>query len=181
MCGHLALLVSCWAVPASVGAVEDSEAWTIRRGDFVVFDLSTNRGRLYHRGDPDPLTFAGASGQKRAVSYLGRRYYAATPIDDWMVQSTKIQPDRMTFGKSGLFLRLYRGGLSTAYGIHSYGNLGAMIGTYGSMGCLIVNDEILDILHRTYVHNGNTLRVKTVAGFDVLQEPVAWWDFMPPR
>ena len=110
-----------------------------------------------------------ATGQLRTVRYIGRTYYAATPLKLWTMESSHIKSDRVTFGKTGLFLRLYDEGESTAYGIHSHRDITYMLNLeaddrYRSMGCILVSQELLDVLEREFEVNNEMLSVRTVAG-----------------
>ncbi len=109
-------------------------------------------------------------GQNKTVHYLGRTYLATTPEDSWIMKSKHIQSDRITFGREGTFLRLYRDGVtSTPYGIHSHRYFEYMLAEgnpYRSMGCILVSQEVLDKIERAYELNGETLNVVTVYGID---------------
>ena len=84
------------------------------------------------------------------------------------------QGDRITFGPKGRFLRLYKDGEEyTSYGIHDYAYIDKILsqdteGRYFSMGCILVNQEVLDLLEETYTLNGNRLEVYTTQGLQEL-------------
>lgn len=144
------------------------ESWIAMKGDRFIVDTKENMGYIAH-DNGSYLAFKVATGQKRVVNYLGMRYNAATPNRNWTVLSTHIQPDRTTFGPSGLFLRLYDDGERTSYGIHSHKSIAKMLSEnirYDSMGCVLVTDDILAFLTQAYYLNGNTLDVVTVNGID---------------
>lgn len=137
--------------------------WIPQEGDVMTVDVSSNTGYFLHP-DGSFLSFPVATGQKRNVSYIGLYYYAATPVQQWKVQSMDIKSDRVTFGKAGRFLRLYRDDEQTAYGIHAYNPETWMFrdgDRYRSMGCIVVQETILDIIEATYHLNGNVLLVET--------------------
>jgi hypothetical protein len=101
---------------------------------------------------------------------------ASTPVAKWTVLSSHIQPDRVTFGATGEFLRLYRDGKTrTHYGIHSYKYIDEFLASddrYRSMGCVLVTDGVLDLLQAAFTLNGNKLEVETRYGVD---EETEFW------
>ena len=141
--------------------------WEPRLGDRFIVDTNTNMGYLIHTTGTY-TSFPVATGKKEYVSYIGRYYYAATPNWDWEVQDLEIKWDRTTFGPSGRFLRMFKDGEDyTAYGIHEYlheDEMFALEERFGSMGCIIVRKEIMDVLEETYQKNEGVISVKTVAG-----------------
>lgn len=144
------------------------ESWIAMKGDRMIVDTRDNMGYLVH-DNGSYLEFKVATGQKRVVRYLGLTYNAATPNRKWQVLSTHTQPDRTTFGPTGLFLRLYDDGERTSYGIHSHRSIAKMLEEdkrYESMGCVLVTDDILAFITQAYYLNGNTLDVVTVNGID---------------
>jgi len=106
------------------------------------------------------VRFPLITGQRRRVYYIGRSYNATTPAWDWVVQSEDIKGDRITFGPTGRFLRLYQDGEEhTAYGIHEHAAEEVMFAResrFGSMGCIIVRSAMMDILEATYRLNEET-------------------------
>lgn len=159
----------CMFVSDGVAEISDQEtvsAWEPRVGDTLHIDVRSNVGYLIH-DDGEFLVFPVVTGQKRYVYYIGRYYFAATPVADWTVQSVDIKDDRVTFGKTGRFFRLYQGEESTSYGIHGYDPEDWMFregDRYRSMGCIIVREEILDIISKTYEINSENLSVSTRSG-----------------
>lgn len=144
------------------------ESWISMKGDRLIVDTQENMGYLVH-DNGSYFEFKVATGQKRNVRYLGLSYNAATPNRRWNVLSTHIQPDRTTFGPSGLFLRLYYKDERTSYGIHSHRSIAKMLEEekrYESMGCVLVTDDVLAFITQAYYLNGNTLDVVTVNGID---------------
>lgn len=143
--------------------------WEAQRGDRVIFDTQENIGYIVHENG-DYTSMRIGSGKKKVVSYMKRRYNAETPVGYWQVQSTTIQGDRGIFGKSGLFLRLYYDGDDrTSYGIHATGNINDILARddrYISMGCILVGDDVLAILHETYKLNGDMLEIATTYGIN---------------
>lgn len=140
--------------------------WDPQIGDKFLVDVSINMGYLVHH-DGSYFAFPLVTGVRRYVWYIGRYYFAATPIQTWEVQSIDIKWDRVTFGKTGRFLRLYFEGERTPYGIHGYNPEDWMFREgerYRSMGCIIVREEILDIIEKTYHLNGDKLSVETSEG-----------------
>lgn len=143
--------------------------WEPEEGDMFIVDTKENIGYIRHP-DGDYATVYLATGQRRWVTYIGRSYNATTPEGWWTVKSTTIQPDRRTFGPSGLFLRLYWGGKDyTSYGIHSNANIADMLKEplrYFSMGCILVDDHVLGLLQESYQLNGDQLHVLTKYGVE---------------
>ena len=162
------ILLCQWnPLPASAAIVETAENWQPRQGDIFVADLTANIGYLIH-ADATYLPFLIASGQQRYVYYLGQRYFAATPRKTWVAKEQKIQPDRINFGASGRFLRLFDEGTEyTSYGIHSYKYISRWLSApnrYKSLGCIVVTEDIMDILAETFALNGKELLVITTDG-----------------
>jgi len=167
----VSLLLSAMAPLTSYGTQHEVlvHEWQPQYGDSFVVDTRENMGYLIHR-DGQFTRFPVVTGQNRVVYYLGRHYVATTPEAQWEVKSRHIKADRMTFGPSGRFLRLYEDGEEyTPYGIHEYGNEDEMFqteGRFGSMGCVIVREAIMDILDKTYTLNGYSLNVVTKFGLE---------------
>jgi hypothetical protein len=162
--------------PASY-LTDDVASWKPSRGDKLEINVETNMARLVHT-DGESLSFEIVSGQRRVVRYIGRRYFAATPAAEWVARETVIKRDRWTFGKSGRFIRLYRVSGEgenlteefTPYGIHPFGREDAMFrvaGRYGSMGCVIMREKMVDIIQKTIQVNSGELSVRT---FPVMPE-----------
>lgn len=151
-----------WSVPSS--ETTDIASWVPQKGDIFEVNVQTNIGRLYHP-DGSTLEFEVVTGVRRVVRYIGMRYFAATPATEWVAQGVQVKKDRMTFGKSGRFIRLYKGGTQhTAYGIHPFGredNMFKVPGRYGSMGCIIVRENVMDLIEQTLEVNGGKLPVRT--------------------
>lgn len=142
--------------------------WQTMPGDAFVVDTDANIGYLVHKNG-GYTSFVVGSGQRKVVRYGGMTYDATTPTIRWTVKKKDIQNDKITFGKDGIFLRLFDDKGSTKYGIHSTQNIRQILGStdrYKSMGCVLVSDEMLAIIEDTFVKNGNTLDVLTTYGFD---------------
>jgi hypothetical protein len=139
-------------------------------------NTATNQGYLLHEGNSFYTQFPVATGKRAVVRYLGLTYNATTPEDTWIVKSIDIKRDRITFGSTGTFMRLYKGGAdSTLYGIHSVSNIDAMLSEedskrFKSMGCILVSDEILRILQEIYALNDNSLTVITSKSSQKLED-----------
>ncbi len=140
------------------------EFWVPRAGDRFEVDIGTNIGRLIHE-DGEAVEFEVVTGVLRVVRYAGRRYFAATPVAEWVVRETVIKRDRWTFGKTGRFIRMYKNGTEyTPYGIHPFGREDAMFrvaGRYGSMGCIILREAMVDVIQETIRANGGEMKVRT--------------------
>jgi hypothetical protein len=140
--------------------------WVPERGDEMIVDTAENVGYLVH-ANGDYTSFEVATGQKRVVRYIGRTYDARTPNHAWVAKSLEKKGDHVTYGISGRFLRLYEDDERTAYGIHPYKFEDKMMSEndrFGSMGCIIVREAIMDIVERTFELNGDALPVTTVHG-----------------
>ncbi len=135
------------------------ENWSIEEDDKILVDTKNNQGYIFHK-DGRYMNFDVVTGQKRWVYYIGRSYNAATPNWNWVAKSIHIKGDRLTFGPSGRFLRLYKDGTDhTAYGFHEYGNekelFYGMDTRFRSMGCIVVRVPIMDLLVNTFEKNGS--------------------------
>jgi hypothetical protein len=134
-------------------------------GDEFKADVENGIGYLVNFESRRFTVFPILSGQRRHLCYIGRCYYGATPEQQWVVKEMNIQYDRITFSESGKFLRLYSDGeIRTSYGIHGHAYFESMIqqdSKFQSMGCILVSDEILEIIEESFYKNGNTLNVLT--------------------
>ncbi len=105
-----------------------------------------------------------ATGRKEYVHYIGRSYRAETPLRTWTAEQKQIKGDRRTFGIGGRFLRLFRSGEESPYGIHSYYKADQWMRDderYKSMGCIVVTEDILDVIEKTFTLSNNNLTVIT--------------------
>lgn len=134
-------------------------------GDYLLADVKKGTGYLINNESGRFTAFPLLSGQHRYVYYIGRYYYAATPEQKWVVKEMNIQHDRITFSESGRFLRLYADGETyTSYGIHGHAYFETMIeqdSKFQSMGCLLVSDEVMDVLVESFYANEDGMRVLT--------------------
>jgi hypothetical protein len=135
----------------------------------MLVDVEQNTGFLIHT-DGTYVSFPVATGQRKTVRYIGRTYFAATPLRSWTITGMDLKDDRNTFGTSGRFFRLNRNNERTPYGIHGHAASTVMLGSsssnrYRSMGCVIVSEKVLDILGRTLAKSGsiNVVTSGTVA------------------
>lgn len=144
--------------------------WQPEPGDRIFVDTRDNFGYLVH-SDGRYLPFPVATGQRRHVYYIGRSYNAATPNWDWTIRSMDTKGDRVTFGPTGRFLRLYKDGEeNTAYGFHEHRDEAEFFATdaperYRSMGCIIVQHDMMNLLVLTFELNGS-VDVTTAYGID---------------
>lgn len=141
--------------------------WVPEAGDALIVDTLNNVGYLIHK-DRGYTSFPVVTGQRRYVRYIGRSYFAATPNQSWTTGPTDTKGDRVTFGPRGTFIRLMEEGSRTPYGIHSHRDVAIMMEReerYGSMGCVIVTDEQLDVIAATIALSDGSITVKTVYGF----------------
>ena len=159
----LGMLLSVSALPVQESYIPLSE-WQPMRGDRFIVDTSNNVGYLVHTSGAH-TSFKVVTGQQRFVYYIGRYYNAKTPDKRWSVETIHHKHPSITFGPTGRFLRLYDDGERTAYGIHGHRYADEMLleeDRYRSMGCVIVNESILDLIETTYKKNGQSLSVETM-------------------
>jgi len=165
-----------WLVPAGTAASVPPLAervgfreWQASVGDKLLVDTQNNMGYLVHT-DGRYFRFPVVTGQRKFVCYIGRCYNAATPNWSWEALSKEVKGDRITFGPSGRFLRLFKDGSEhTAYGIHEYkyeDKIFSENNRFGSMGCIIVRKPIMDLMERTFDLNEGALPVLTQHGVD---------------
>lgn len=152
-------------------------AWHSAKGDRVLVDTLNNQGYIFHT-DGRYVQFPIVTGQRRFVWYIGRYYFGATPNWNWTAKSMHIKGDRVTFGPSGRFLRLYKDGTDrTAYGFHEHRDEEEMFALpdpkrFRSYGCIIVKTPIMDLLEETFEKNDNELPVISVHGIEELHVEV---------
>ena len=164
-------LLPCSALAA--GSIPLS-LWQPDAHDIFVVDVSQNNGYLIHENG-EYVTFQVASGRKSTVHYIGRTYRADTPIRTWTAEQEQIKGDRRTFGVSGRFIRLFRDGENSPYGIHSYYKEDQWMnadGRYFSMGCILVTEEMMDIVEQTFTLTGKKLSVITTDDLQATLEKV---------
>jgi hypothetical protein len=148
---------------ASLRQREGEATWVPEVGDRFLVDVDRNIGRLLHKNGTF-YSFPVITGQRRTVSYIGLRYFAATPKHQWEVTSLDQQRDRITYGREGHFLRLSLNGERTHYGIHAHRDERRMFAEedrYQSMGCIIVRESDLDLLIETFRKKGERMEVLT--------------------
>lgn len=153
---------------AAGSGTADVATWQPATGDTFVVDVASNTGYLVH-ANGEQLSFPVATGRKGYVSYIGRHYKAETPIRTWTAEQAEIKGDRRTFGVSGRFIRLFRNGENSPYGIHSYYKEKEWMnadGRYFSMGCIIVTEEMMDMLQKTFTTNQEKMMVITTNSAD---------------
>lgn len=160
-------MASAWwtVLPSEIPETPIAE-WKPKEGDALIIDTKENMGYLVH-ADSGYTSFPLVTGQRRVVRYIGRTYNAATPERQWVAASIDTKGDRTTFGVRGTFIRLNYKEEDTPYGIHSHRYVDVMMAReqrYGSMGCIIVTDAILDVLLKTFEINGESIAVRTVYG-----------------
>lgn len=160
-------IVSANSLPSELPPTRIEE-WRPILGDSFVVDTLSNIGYLVH-ADGGYTSFPVVTGQRRVVRYIGRVYDATTPTRTWIVRSQEVKGDRITFGRQGKFLRLFKGSDDdrTPYGIHSHAYAEQMLlgqDRFRSMGCIIVSDPVLDVLVATFELNAKRLDVVTVYG-----------------
>jgi hypothetical protein len=153
-----------WFTPAHPVGIPLPD-WQVQTGDRFIVDTTENLGFLVRNDSSAYTTFPVITGQRRVVRYIGRTYDATTPNQRWLVKTRHIKGDRITYGPTGRFFRMYEDGEEyTSYGIHEHRYEERMFSEearYQSMGCIIVKSAILDIIEATYELNGESLDVVT--------------------
>lgn len=149
------------------------ENWVPEIGDTFVVDVKENIGYLVHTNG-ERLQFEVATGRKEHVYYIGRSYRAETPVRTWTAEQFQIKGDRRTFGVSGRFIRLFRGGENSPYGIHPYykeDDWRNADGRYFSMGCIIVSEAVMDVMEKTFhVSEQKMIVITTTTPEEALQK-----------
>lgn len=125
-------------------------------GDYFLVDIEDAVGYLVNDYRHVYTAFPVMTGGKRTP----------TPEKDWVVLQKNIQPNRVFFAESGEFFRMFLndGETRTSYGIHGYKYFDEEVekGTkYLSWGCVMVADDVLDMIEASYIANGESLRVST--------------------
>jgi hypothetical protein len=139
--------------------------------DTFLVDVPHGMGYLVNEKDRIYTSFRVLTGQRRVVRYIGRRYFAGTPEQTWYARSREIKRDRVTFSSSGEFFRLYFKNAGTPYGIHGYKYYQQNIAKgalYLSMGCILVDDRVLDVIEKSFYATGKNLKVVTTSDESVL-------------
>ena len=94
-----------------------------------------------------------------------------TPETDWVVKEKNIQPNRVIFGETGEFLRMYKNGdIRTGYGIHNYKFFEYEIENgrkFLSLGCILVSAEVHDMIEESFLANDSALEMKTVRSMGI--------------
>ncbi|MFH1284528.1 MAG: L,D-transpeptidase [Candidatus Peregrinibacteria bacterium] len=169
------LFANCGTGSAEAGVIENMIKWSVQAevkvssgwvnvsyteffpssGDYFVVNVTDGRGYLMNgitRFYTDFPVMTGTPGH-------------STPCKDWVVLEKNIQSNRIVFSKSGEFFRLFADGTKrTSYGIHGYAYFDKEIENgrkFLSLGCIMVADDVLDIIEESYIANGNSLKVST--------------------
>lgn len=177
------LLLVASAPAAHASLLQTGSEWQPQVGDEFVVDVANNMGYLLHQAEATYFSFPVATGQQRWIRYLGMTYFGATREGTWVVKERNMKSAKSMFG-NGRFLRLYRDGKYSHYGIHSYWDAPAWMedeDRYKSLGCIVVTEDILDIIEQTYFLNGNELKVTTTAGQEQLHQMLAFRVFVQSR
>ncbi|NIA01951.1 MAG: hypothetical protein GWP15_01060 [Nitrospirae bacterium] len=144
--------------------VFSSSSWDLSRydnfvvseGDYFLVDIDDAFGYLINDDNKTYTVFPVMTGALRTP----------TPENEWIIKEKNIQSNRVIFGKTGEFLRMYLddGNTRTGYGIHGYGYFAEEIekGTkFLTLGCILVADNIHDLLEESYLINNENMRVIT--------------------
>lgn len=152
--------------------VNDEDMWAVvtlstfeaGSGDYMVADIERSVGYLVSTEHHEIMPFVLLSGQKRFKGRFGGVTYEGTPEIDWVVRQMDVKGDRVTFGDTGRFFRMFDGESRTAYGIHSHKYFQYMSDSdnyFRSLGCLLVSDDVLDVIQKSFEANDNILNLKT--------------------
>lgn len=141
-----------------------SDSWDLSRydkfepseGDYFLVDIDDALGYLVNDDKKTYTVFPIMSGGRGTP----------TPRQEWYVKEKNIQSNRIFFGETGEFLRMYSndGNTRTGYGIHNYAYFEEEIekGTkYLSWGCIMVSAEMEDIIEESYLANGENMYMVT--------------------
>lgn len=144
--------------------VFSSDSWDLSRydkfqvseGDYFLVDIDDAFGYLINDDNRTYTVFPIMTGALRTP----------TPEREWVVREKNIQSNRIIFGETGEFLRMYSNGgnTRTGYGIHNYAYFEEEIerGTkYLSLGCILVSDNVHDVIEASYLANGESLYMIT--------------------
>jgi len=147
----------------------DIEEFQPSEGDYLTVYIPTGTAYLANDTTKIYAQFPILSGQPKNVYYIGRYYFAATPEQEWEIKSMDTKKDHVTFGKTGRFFRLYEGDDGTPYGIHGYKYAQKLIEAgkiYASMGCVIVPENVLDIIDASYKADNKDMKVITTSDIE---------------
>ncbi len=150
--------------PAALAAEVPVAIWEPEAMDRLYVDVTDNVGYIVHENS-DYIRFPVATGLQKEIYWLHKRYYAGTPIRSWTVSEKTTQTDRVMFGKTGRFFRLNVNGTDTNYGIHGFAYFQKWLkedDRHRSYGCIVMSEEMLDIVEATYNKAGKTLSVTTM-------------------
>lgn len=172
------LALTMHASAAHAARMIPANQWITEPGDRLIVNVQTNWGYLFHERNADYFSFPVVTGQQRMIQYIGMHYFAATPTGHWTVMDDAIKTDHDTFGPTGYFLRLFDdSGRRTAYGIHGNAHSDTWLAQdipyrFRSAGCIIVGDDVLSILKKSYAMNGNLLDIVTTGNQELIIEQV---------
>lgn len=146
----------------------------------MIVDTTKSIVYLVH-DDGTHIALDGLTGQRRYVYYDHVRYFAETPAREWEIREFEKKGASTTFG-AGRFGRLSwighedprRGDESTAYGFHSHRSFEKMLNDKlertkndptgsgnRSMGCILVSEDDLSLIQKTWELNDSVLKVST--------------------
>ncbi len=130
-------------------------------GDRFLVDINNALGYLINYENKSYTVFPIMTGAGRTP----------TPEKEWVILEENIQPNRIIFAESGEFFRMYANGETrTGYGVHGYAYFAEEMvkGTkFLSLGCVLVADNVLDLIEESFIANGNTLQMRTTAEVNV--------------
>ena len=147
----------------------DIDQYQASSGDYLTVYIPNGTAYLANDSTKIYAEFPILSGQPKNVYYIGRYYFAATPEQEWEIKSMDTKRDRVTFGKTGRFFRLYKDGEPTPYGIHGLKNSAKLIDSgkiYASMGCVIVPEEALNFIDSSFTANNQDMKVITTSDIE---------------
>ena len=135
---------------------------TPSEGDRFLVDIDNALGYIVNNNNLTYSAFPLMTGALRTP----------TPEETWVVKELNIQPNRVIFGDSGEFLRMYRGegAQRTGFGIHGYKYFQKEIEggrKFLSLGCILVADNVHDVLEGSWRANGEAMEMKTVKSMGI--------------
>ena len=163
-------------VPAWASTQVDPSRWVPQEGDIAIVLVDSDELYLLHKDSSFYVHVPVATGQLRYVRYIGRTYFAKTPLREWVMKGEmETKWDRTTFGEKGRFARLHWKGEKTPYGFHHYKYFDDVMQREvrkESMGCVLLSDEMMDVM-QAYLDEGLELKVVTTEGTARIVEEMA--------
>jgi len=131
-------------------------------GDYFMVDIDAGFGYIMN----DDL------GRFTAFPVMTGARGTPTPEEHWVILSKHVKGNHFTFGRTGEFLRMYRvkdgeKPKRTAYGIHNYALFDEKVADdtkFLSLGCVLVSEDVLNIVEESWLVNGRAMDIYTKHG-----------------